>query len=289
VTRKERQALADEVPFWWHSVDLGEGAFSRGRKSRGLLAEELEALRLPSLDQKSVLDIGAFDGYFSFAAEEAGAARVVALDWFAWGRNRAFGRAEQLDRLDMEGLPGRRGFDLAHRLRGSSVEPVVADFMDIDLEALGTFDVVLFLGVLYHQTDPLGALRRLRAVARELAVIETHAVLIPGFEGRPLWEHYPDKLREDSTVSWGPNARGLLEACRVAGFARAEMACAPRVPTPAGNGVVHYRLIVHAWTEAPAGAGPDPAAAERDVVDRVGSLSWKLARPLRSLRWRLRR
>ena len=37
-----------------------------------------------SLDAAS-LDIGAWDGRFSFLAEKAGAARVVALDHYAWG------------------------------------------------------------------------------------------------------------------------------------------------------------------------------------------------------------
>lgn len=32
---------------------------------------------------------------------------------------------------------------------------------------------VLFLGVLYHSPDPVGYLRRVRSVTREVAVIET--------------------------------------------------------------------------------------------------------------------
>ena len=52
-------------------------------------------------------------------------------------------------------LPGRRGFDFAHAALGSRVEPVVADFATVDLHALGAFDVVLYLGVLYHMKEPL--------------------------------------------------------------------------------------------------------------------------------------
>ena len=55
-----------------------------GRKSAESLARELEMLRLPDLRGRSVLDVGAYDGYFSFAAERLGAARVVALDHYVW-------------------------------------------------------------------------------------------------------------------------------------------------------------------------------------------------------------
>ena len=40
---------------------------------------------LPDVTGRSVLDIGAWDGKYSFLAEQEGAARVVALDHYAWG------------------------------------------------------------------------------------------------------------------------------------------------------------------------------------------------------------
>ncbi len=61
---------------WWHSIDLGDGVVTPGYKSPELLETELAALRLPDLAGRSVLDIAAWDGYFSFAAERLGAARV---------------------------------------------------------------------------------------------------------------------------------------------------------------------------------------------------------------------
>ena len=68
--------------WWFHSVDLGDGLVTRG------IATENEVLRapgaIPSVVDKTVLDIGAWDGKYSFEAERAGAARVVALDHFVW-------------------------------------------------------------------------------------------------------------------------------------------------------------------------------------------------------------
>jgi tRNA (mo5U34)-methyltransferase len=178
-TRKRRQLTraADTVPFWWHSIDLGDGVVTDGRKSAQQLDEEWRALGLPDLRGKTVLDVGAWDGWFSFQAERHGAARVVALDHYVWSMDLARQQKYWEDCMAAgvvpepyhtkpelwrpQELPGKVGFDTAHRALGSRVESVVADFMTVDLERIGTFDVVLFLGVLYHVRHPMLALERL--------------------------------------------------------------------------------------------------------------------------------
>src|SRR5438128_9146963 len=77
-------AAVAAVPEWFHSIDVGCGVVTPGRKSATQLADELDHLQLGNLTGLTVLDIGANDGYFSFAAEERGASRVVALDYFTW-------------------------------------------------------------------------------------------------------------------------------------------------------------------------------------------------------------
>ena len=52
---------------WWHSIDLGHGIVTKGFKGPPEIHQyELESLRLPDLRDKTVLDIGAHDGFFSF-------------------------------------------------------------------------------------------------------------------------------------------------------------------------------------------------------------------------------
>jgi hypothetical protein len=81
LTQRELEDLRDSVPFWFHSIDLGQGVVTPGAmKSAALLSEENKHLHLPNFRGKSVLDIGAWDGYYSFLAERGGASRVVALD-----------------------------------------------------------------------------------------------------------------------------------------------------------------------------------------------------------------
>lgn len=265
-TRKRRKLTkaAETVPFWWHSIDLGDGVVTPGHKSAELLAGEWAALELPDLRGKSVLDIGAWDGYFSFRAEEHGAARVVALDHYVWSLDlpqqqkywaecrdngtvpRQYHTVPELWRPDE--LPGKVGFDTAHRARGSKVESIVGDFMTMDLERLGTFDVVLYLGVLYHMRHPLLALERLARVTRELLVVETEAVALPGYEHHAFCEFFEsNELNADVSNWWAPNRRGLTAMCRAAGFPRIESRNDPGSVPPSRDALHRYRLVLRAW------------------------------------------
>ena len=83
--KAELKQMAESVGFWWHSIDLGHGVVTKGfKKTPETLQSELESLRLPDLRDKTVLDIGAWDGFFSFEAEKRGAKRVVAFDHHIW-------------------------------------------------------------------------------------------------------------------------------------------------------------------------------------------------------------
>src|SRR5436190_19587079 len=134
---------AVEALEWHHTIDLGDGV---GPPGRDPTPANLARINMPgSLAGKTVLDIGAWDGFYSFEAERRGASRVVAMDGFVW-RNES-------------GHPSKAGFEFARRALGSAVEDVFLDVMDLAPERVGgVFDVVLFLGVLYHLRHPLLAL-----------------------------------------------------------------------------------------------------------------------------------
>lgn len=77
------------------------------------------------------------------------------------------------------GLAEKAGFDTVHQILESRVEQLVADFMTVDPEQVGSFDVVLFRGVLYHIREPLRAPTRVALFTRELALIQTAAIYVP--------------------------------------------------------------------------------------------------------------
>jgi tRNA (mo5U34)-methyltransferase len=149
------------------------------------------------------------------------------------------------------------------------VEAVVADFQKVDLASLGEFDVVLYLGVLYHMKEPLTCLERVRAVTKEVAVIETEAVHLSGLEHEVLLQfHAGMSLRIDYGNWFVPTMLALHNLCRAAGFSQVVTVAGPPEPEPqpkqpfhvrAGRRLAgwkpaqpsapsaHYRAIVHAY------------------------------------------
>lgn len=266
------QNLVDErvqALGWYHSIDLGNGIVTPGQS----VLRPLVPSQLADMQNRTVLDIGAWDGYYSFLAERCGASRVVALDHYAWGvdmgtRQEYWAECEARgefpdharDAVDFwqPDLPGRRGFDLAREVLDSKVEPVVADFMTIDLDSLGTFDVVLYLGVLYHMQEPLTALERVRRVTREVAVIETEAIDVAGHEDDGLVRFVAgNQVNQDFGNWYLPSISALHALCRAAGFSRVETVVGPppwsarsipdRVRRPLGRpSMAGYRAVVRA-------------------------------------------
>jgi tRNA (mo5U34)-methyltransferase len=161
---------------------------------------------------RTVLDVGAWDGFFSFEAERRGAARVLAVDGPAW-REPAWGP---------DGFGTKAGFELARRALGSSVEDREIDLEDLAPDTVGRFDVVLFLGVLYHLKHPWPVLERVASVCDGLLILETHADLLD--LGRPAMALYPgDEVAGDASNWWGPNVAALKAMLREEGFAHVDV------------------------------------------------------------------
>jgi tRNA (mo5U34)-methyltransferase len=186
---------------WFHRIDLGQGMITPGDDDS---PKKLTQLRLPrTLEGKTFLDIGAWDGFFSFEAERRGASRVLATDSFVWKRN----------------VPGRskEGFLTARSILGSRVEDMEIDAMDISPERVGMWDVVLFAGVLYHMMHPMLALERAASVTKELLIVETATDL--EFTLRPAIAFYPGaELGRDPTNWSGVNTKALKEMLHCCGF-----------------------------------------------------------------------
>jgi tRNA (mo5U34)-methyltransferase len=210
IDTREAQALVDKF-YWWHTIDLGNGVWTKGTKSRELLDNEYEAVFEPlDLKNKSVLDVGAWNGAFAFEAHRRGARPVTALDHHAWNHPR---------------FRGREAFDLACRLKGVDLKAVDRDLNNpqLDLGELGTFDIVLFLGVFYHLIDPIAGLREVSRCTREVLVLESHVERFPD-NGRPIMTFFPgEELNHDASNWWGPNRTCLVALLKHFGFERVEV------------------------------------------------------------------
>lgn len=150
----------------------------------------LRALRALDLRGKRVLDIGCRDGLFAFEAERLGASEVVGFD-------------NDLSRAAVEFLvPFFR----------SQVRLHAFNLLDLRPASFGTFDVVIFSGVLYHLRYPFHGLRLIRDVLNPGAalVLET-AVFLD--DNRRALLHCPIGAESpyDATSTSFFNLKGLLD------------------------------------------------------------------------------
>jgi tRNA (mo5U34)-methyltransferase len=206
---------------WFHTMDLAPGVRTPGVYDP---RRTLPRLRLPDrLDGKSVLDVGAWDGFYSFEMERRGA-RVLATDSYCW---------------DGGGWGTKASFDLAREALASKVADTWIDPMDLSPEAVdGTFDVVLLLGVLYHVKEPLRLLERVRSVTDGLLVLETETGML--LTRRPAAEFFPGtELNADPTNWWAPNVPAVLGMLRASGFRSAEVVWRRRLPWRAARWARH--------------------------------------------------
>ncbi|TML15734.1 MAG: DUF1698 domain-containing protein [Actinobacteria bacterium] len=208
---------------WFHTMDLGAGLRTSGIYDP---SRTLRRLGLPEqLAGQSVLDVGAWDGYYSFEMERRGA-EVLATDDYSWGGG---------------GWGTKAGFDLAREALGSSVRSLQIDPLDLSPDALGgRFDIVLMLGVLYHLRDPLLVLERVASVTGGLLVLETEVGML--LTRRPAAEFFPGtELNEDPTNWWAPNVAAMTGMLRAVGFRSIEVAWRRPLPLRIAKWAKHLR------------------------------------------------
>lgn len=199
----------DEID-WYHSLELGEGLRTRGVFD---LAPYVDRYGLPErLDGLRVLEVGAWDGFWSFELERRGA-EVVALDldderlldWPPRRRPAAYSET-----------PRGAGFALASELLGSRVERVVCSIYDATPERLGSFDLVFCGSVLIHLRDQLLALERIAALCHGTFISAEEFNRAAGLVPFAVSRYRAD--RDASVVFWQPSVRTWKAMLATAGF-----------------------------------------------------------------------
>lgn len=179
---------------WFHTISLGNGISTRGIQDHtGTLARAA----LPTdLTGKRVLDIGANDGYYSFECERRGAT-VTAIDMWA----RKYDNTRSIENIQF-----------CKEVLRSKINIRQQDFLHY---VHFPYDVVLFMGVLYHLKDMMLGIKKIAELTKPdgLAIIETHYDSTPG---RPCAVMYPGtECNADPTNWWGPNEECVVAMLKV--------------------------------------------------------------------------
>ena len=194
VDRDEAQAIVSRVPHWHHKFEVFPGVVTPGTYDPQFM---LDKLRLPDdMTGMRALDIGPSDGFFSMSMARRGAL-VTAIDYRAKDGH-GFGATEQLTGLR---------FDYRQM-----------NLYDVPRSDIGEFDVVLFLGVLYHLPDMMRALDIVAGLCRDRLFVETQyePELVPDL---PVARYYAaSTLADDITNFWVPNKECLFAMLRDTGF-----------------------------------------------------------------------
>lgn len=236
VTAAEIRQGIEQLGPWFYRFDFGGGIATQPlipESVVGIFDTRLQMVssvvnrhfgdRLKDIDG---LDIGCHEGFYSLAMARKGLRHVLAVD----------ARPENLDRA---------------RFVARAMEVHNVEFREGRVETLAddlgrTFDLTLFLGLLYHVEDPMRCLRQVAALTGELCVIETQVV--DEVEGCAEWGsrewtrpyqgiiavidesgEFDANNRETgvSPMATCPSPKALLFMLKRAGFRRVEIQAPP--------------------------------------------------------------
>jgi len=216
---------------WYHTIDVGHGIATPGFVDNRSTVDRFGLPR--DMSGMRGLDIGTYDGFWSFEMERRGASEMIGIDLddpldhdlprltkkrlleesqTAEGVRRTVGT--QLAQVGMQ-LPGE-GFRLAKRLLGSKAERRVLDVYQVSPEALGgTFDVVLISQLLLRLRDPQTVIENMFSVTRGFAIVaEPYDAELERMD-RPVSEFVGT---EKLGAWWSHSIKSMRKMMEVAGF-----------------------------------------------------------------------
>ena len=194
MTLDEAKTLVAGVPHWHHKFEIFPGLVTQGTYPPDVLLAR--AKLPPDLTGMRVLDIGTSDGFFALQMAKRGAS-VTAID-YRRKQDHGFGVMEQLNLVQID----------YHQM----------NVYELETKQLGEFDIVLFLGVLYHLPDMIRALHMIRGICRGTLYVETHCE--NDFSKKVAAARYykGDTLAKDRTNFWAPNRLCVLDMLHDTGF-----------------------------------------------------------------------
>ena len=209
------QERVEAEKYWFLQMDLGNGVVTPGWSNP--VRDKLPWFGLPDdMTGLRVLDVGCAEGFFSFEAERRGASEVISVD----------------------ADPGCiRRFELCAEALGSTVtHPQVLSVYSLDPALLGTFDLVMFFGLLYHLEYPLMGIQKVAAMASGTLLVASLTMETTSLRDQSLARFQPhgvisgtkENPIRDRTVLWVPNAACIRDMLDNAGLVKIEQLPGPQ-------------------------------------------------------------
>jgi len=196
-----KRRIAEE-PYWFHRIELPGGLVTPGWSDPRV--DKLPHFGLPEdMSGMRVLDIGHAEGFFSFEAERRGAAEVIGIENYP---------------------PMARKFEICRAASDSHARSYLASVYDLSPQTFGTFDLVMFFGVLYHLRHPILALQKIQSVCTGTLLMQT--ATCDNTSDKPVAEFHPFGLQSgppenpsyDPTCFWFPNIACCAAMLQHVGF-----------------------------------------------------------------------
>ena len=202
---------------WYHCMDLGNGVTTPGFPYDHIWNNTRQARSAIDYTNKTVLDLGSWDGMWAFEAEMLGAALVVATDCLNYWQ-----------------LPWHHGMNnliLVREAIFSQVVPlwnispyVLRDRLDNMLYSHpllgGGFDIAQHLGMLYHLRDPLLSLAQCRSVIKEGGTLLVETAIHHAEDSVSMRFNFGSDAfyKDDFSTWWAPTLPCLREMLRMSFF-----------------------------------------------------------------------
>lgn len=160
-------ATTDEIKKYnfYHSLEVLPGLRTSGLTWAPSFQDAFEKAAAGfNFAGKRVLDIGCRDGSQLLTAEQRGASELIGVD--------------------SDPSPGLANFIVP--FRKSKIKVYGANIYDLTPEDLGTFDIVICCGLLYHLRYPMFGIKRMADMLKEGGVLLLETALIDGFQDMPI-------------------------------------------------------------------------------------------------------
>ena len=214
---------------WYHTIDLGHGVATPGFIDN---RPTVHLFGIPEdLTGKRCLDIGTYDGFWSFEFERRGASEVVGIDVDSPLEHdipRLVKRRlqEQAQREDLHASYNKQlanvgmqiqgeGFRTAAEILGSEARRESLNVYDLSPERVGMFDVVLISQLLLRLRDPQTIIENMFSVCRGIAIVaepyDAELEALPRAASKFVGT-------EEAGVWWGHSIKSMRKMMTVAGF-----------------------------------------------------------------------